>query len=188
MHSWVSAESGTRGRREVRNWRKVFFFVRTGESKGHKLLPTHLKLKELAVNKLSGAFNTSCFPLELFGTLFEGDPVTQKSKSRKVNLDLDGGLNSLALLLLAGVGLGTHDTTTPVTAGLLVLVGVALLDGGQELGELSLVLGAGLGQSQDGGGLKTVELEYDLGGRDFCFKHTFLWTTVPRRALPLTMA
>jgi hypothetical protein len=40
-----------------------------------------------------------------------------------------------------------------VAAGLLVLVGVALLDGGQELGELGLVLGADLSQSQDGGGL-----------------------------------
>ena len=69
------------------------------------------------------------------------------------HLDLDSGLGSLALLLLASNGLGAHDTTTPVTAGLLVLVGVALLDGGEELGELTLVLSAGLSESEDGRGL-----------------------------------
>lgn len=68
-------------------------------------------------------------------------------------LDLDGRLDSLALLLLAIVGLGTHDTTTPVTTVLLVLVRVALLDGGDELGELGVVLGADLGQSENGGSL-----------------------------------
>ena len=73
-----------------------------------------------------------------------------------MNLDLDGGLNSLALLLLAGVGLGTHDTTTPVTAGILVLVGVTLLDGREELGELSLVLSADLGQSKNSRGLRKM--------------------------------
>lgn len=40
-----------------------------------------------------------------------------------------------------------------MAAGLLVLVGVALLDGGEELGELTLVLSAGLGESEDGRGL-----------------------------------
>jgi hypothetical protein len=68
-------------------------------------------------------------------------------------LDLDGRLDSLALLLLAIVGLGTHDTTTPVTTVLLVLVRVTLLDGGDELGELGVVLRADLGQSNDGGSL-----------------------------------
>lgn len=68
-------------------------------------------------------------------------------------LDLDGALDGLALLLLAGDGLGTHDTTTPVTAGLLVLVGVALLDGGNKLGEVALVLLAYLGDCEDGRGL-----------------------------------
>lgn len=83
-----------------------------------------------------------------------------KSSRKGANLDLDGVLDSLALLLLAGVGLGTHDTTTPVAAGLIVLVGVAFLDGGEELGELSLVLSTGLGESQDSGGLKIVELAW----------------------------
>ena len=98
-------------------------------------------------------------------------PSNKNSKSRKVNLDLDGVLNSLALLLLAVVGLGAHDTTTPVAAGLLVLVGVTLLDGGEELGELSLVLGADLGQGQNGGGLLVdncteTGLTLDNGVRD----------------------
>lgn len=69
------------------------------------------------------------------------------------SLDLDGRLDGLALLLLAIVGLGTHDTTTPVTTVLLVLVRVTLLDGRDELRELGVVLGADLGQSNDGGGL-----------------------------------
>lgn len=71
----------------------------------------------------------------------------------KAFLDLDGGLKGLSLLLGAGNGLGAEDTTTPVAARLLVLVGVALLDGGEELGELSLVLGAGLSQGEDSSGL-----------------------------------
>lgn len=70
-----------------------------------------------------------------------------------MSLDLDGSLSSLDLLELLGVGLGAHDTTTPVAAGLLVLVGVALLDGREELGELGLVLSAGLGESENSGGL-----------------------------------
>jgi hypothetical protein len=68
-------------------------------------------------------------------------------------LDLDGVLNGLAGLLLAGNGLGTHDTSTPVALALLVLVGVTLLDGGDELGELGLVFGANLGQGEDSGSL-----------------------------------
>ena len=40
-----------------------------------------------------------------------------------------------------------------MTAGVLVLVGVALLDGGEELGELTLVLSAGLSESEDRRGL-----------------------------------
>lgn len=44
------------------------------------------------------------------------------------HLDLDGILKSLSLLLLPGIGLGTHDTTAPVPPLLLVLIGVALLD------------------------------------------------------------
>lgn len=69
-------------------------------------------------------------------------------------LDLDGRLEGLGLLCGLGLGLGTHDATTPVALGLLVLVHVALLDGLDELGELRLVLGADLSDGADGGSLK----------------------------------
>ena len=102
-------------------------------------------------------------------------------------LDLDGALEGLGLLCGLGLGLGTHDATTPVALGLLVLLGVTLLDGLDELGKLSLVLGANLGDGADGGGL--VELLVQIACvRTLKFRHTFLWTTVPRRALPLMMA
>ena len=73
-----------------------------------------------------------------------------------MSLDLDGGLDGLALLLLLGDGLGAHDTTTPVAAGLLELVTVALLDSGEELGELSLVFLTDLSEGEDSGGLLFV--------------------------------
>lgn len=75
------------------------------------------------------------------------------SPIQATSLDLDGVLESLALLLLASDGLGTHDTTTPVAAAVLVLVGVALLDSREELSQLGLVLLADLGQGEDGRGL-----------------------------------
>lgn len=56
-------------------------------------------------------------------------------------------------LTSAGIGLGTHDSSTPVAADILVLVVVSLLGGGDELGKLSLVLGADLGESKDSSGL-----------------------------------
>ena len=102
-------------------------------------------------------------------------------------LDLDGALEGLSLLGGLGLGLGTHDAATPVALGLLVLLGVTLLDGLDELGKLGLVLGANLGDGADGGGL--VELLVQITCvLTLKFRHTFLWTTVPRRALPLMMA
>lgn len=68
-------------------------------------------------------------------------------------LDLDGALKSLALLQLSSLGLGTHDTTTPLTLALLVLGGVPLLDGRDELGELGLILGADFSDGEDGSSL-----------------------------------
>jgi hypothetical protein len=73
-----------------------------------------------------------------------------------VHLDLDGVVKGLLLLLLLGNSLGTHDTTTPVALGLLVLGHVTILDGGNELGELRGVLGADLGEGEDGSGLRRV--------------------------------
>lgn len=70
------------------------------------------------------------------------------------HLDLDGGLNGLPALGHASVGLGTHDTTSPVTRGILVVrLEVAVVDSGDELGELGLVLGADLGKGEDSSGL-----------------------------------
>lgn len=69
------------------------------------------------------------------------------------NLDLEGRLAGLDLLEGLVLGLGAHDTTTPLTAGLVVLLNVALLDGRDELGELVLVLRADLGDGEDGSGL-----------------------------------
>jgi hypothetical protein len=73
-----------------------------------------------------------------------------------VHLDLDGVVEGLLLLLLLGNSLGTHDTTTPVALGLLVLGHVTILDGGNELGELRGVLRADLGEGEDGSGLRRV--------------------------------
>ena len=70
------------------------------------------------------------------------------------HLDLDGALNSLPALGHASVGLGTHDTTSPVACSLLVVgLEVAVVDSGDELGELGLVLGTDLGEGEDGSGL-----------------------------------
>ncbi len=68
-------------------------------------------------------------------------------------LDLDGALDGLLALLDALLGLVTHDATTPLLAGILVLLDVSLLDGRDELGQLGLVLGADLGEGEDSGGL-----------------------------------
>lgn len=85
--------------------------------------------------------------------------VAASPAERVACLNLDGGLDSLALLLHAGVGLGAHDTTTPVAAGLLGLLSVALLDGRQQLGELRLVLVADVGNSENSSGLQKTESE-----------------------------
>ena len=70
-----------------------------------------------------------------------------------LRLYLDLAIRPLLDLALAGVGLRTHDTTTPVALGLLVLVHVALLDCLDELAELGLVFAAHLGEGECGGGL-----------------------------------
>jgi len=71
-------------------------------------------------------------------------------------LNLDGVVKSLLALLDALLGLVAHDATTPLLAGILVLLDVALLDGRDELGELVLVLGADLGDGEDSGGLEVA--------------------------------
>ena len=103
----------------------------------------------------------------------------------KLDLDLGSSLESLLLLDDLHLSLGTHDTTTPLSAGLVVLLEVTILDSGDELGELVLVLGADLSDGEDSSGLGLVRYRSDLIKLTLL---TFLWTTVPRRALPLTMA
>jgi len=86
-----------------------------------------------------------------------GKTVEEKSmretKGQSRNLDLDGALDGLSLLLLSGNGLGAHDATTPVATALLVLAGVAVVDGGDELAKLGLVLALDLGERDNSGGL-----------------------------------
>jgi hypothetical protein len=87
------------------------------------------------------------------------------------HLDLDGALDGLSLLLLARLGLDTHDTTTPVAAVLLVLAGVAVVDGRDKLAQLGFVFTLDFGDGQDGGGLLVHDgaetgLALDNGVRD----------------------
>jgi hypothetical protein len=78
----------------------------------------------------------------------------KSSKHLRTFLDLDGALNGLPLLLHTGVGLGTHDTTSPVAGSVLVVrLEVTVVDSGDELLELVLVLGADLGEGENSGGL-----------------------------------
>lgn len=88
---------------------------------------------------------------------------------RGMHLDLDSTLQSLALLLCSGIGLGTHDTTSPVSSLFLVLVCVSLLDGGDEFGELGLVLSANFSERKNGSSL----LVYDCS--ETCFALDDLW-------------
>ncbi|KAL3956280.1 hypothetical protein ACCO45_009126 [Purpureocillium lilacinum] len=69
------------------------------------------------------------------------------------SLNLGGSLQSLLLLERAHLGLSAHDATTPLSPGLVVLVHEAILDGGNQLGQLVLVLGTNLGDGQDSGSL-----------------------------------
>lgn len=69
-------------------------------------------------------------------------------------LDLGSSLKSLLLLQNSHLSLGAHDTTTPLSAGLVVALEVTILDSGNELGELVLVLGADLSDGEDSSGLK----------------------------------
>lgn len=81
---------------------------------------------------------------------------TPDIKRQSRHLDLDGVVKGLLLLELLSNSLGTHDTTTPVALGLLVLGHVTVLDSGNELGELGAVLGADLGEGEDGSGLNVL--------------------------------
>lgn len=90
---------------------------------------------------------------------------------KQIGLDLGSSLKSLLLLDDLHLSLGAHDTTTPLSAGLVVLLKVTVLDSRDELGELVLVLGADLGDGEDSGGLlmddrSETGLALDNGVRD----------------------
>jgi len=78
------------------------------------------------------------------------NPTTKDAK----DLNLEGSLLGLLALGNARLGLDAHDTTSPLLAGVLVLLKISLLDGRDELGQLVLVLGADLGQGEDSSGLE----------------------------------
>ena len=80
------------------------------------------------------------------------------------HLDLDLTLGTLCGLLGGSDRLGSHDTSTPVALGLLVLLEVTLLDGLDELGELVLVLGPDLGECESSGGLLS-KLVWSMNGK-----------------------
>jgi hypothetical protein len=80
-------------------------------------------------------------------------PIPPSLHAIILHLDLDSALESLPPLLHASVRLSTHNTTAPVADRVLVLLEVTVVDGGNELGELALVLGTNLGQSKNGSGL-----------------------------------
>jgi hypothetical protein len=90
---------------------------------------------------------------------------------KQISLDLGSSLKSLLLLDDLHLSLRAHDTTTPLSAGLVVLLKVTVLDSGDELGKLVLVLGADLGDGEDSGGLLVDDrsetgLALDDGVRD----------------------
>lgn len=86
-------------------------------------------------------------------TLQDDIERVEQARGSNSNLDLDGALDGLALLLLSSDGLGAHDTTAPVATALLVLAGVTVIDGRDQLAELRLVLALDFGERNDGGGL-----------------------------------
>jgi hypothetical protein len=77
----------------------------------------------------------------------------RQSNRFNASLDLDGRVEGLLPLLNTLRGLGAHDATTPLLARILVLLKITLLDGRDQLGELVLVLGADLSESENGSSL-----------------------------------
>lgn len=84
------------------------------------------------------------------------DPKAPNLRRVLESSNLGGSLKRLLLLDDLGLGLGAHDATTPLSAGGVMAGDVSVLDGGDELGELRLVLGADLGEGNNGSGLSLV--------------------------------
>lgn len=83
----------------------------------------------------------------------DDNPINPNATRVLESLNLGSSLKSLLLLHDAHLSLGAHDATTPLSADLVVLLQVAILDGRDELGQLVLVLGADLSEGEDGSGL-----------------------------------
>ena len=91
---------------------------------------------------------------------------------RSNNLDLNSSFDGLTLLLGASNSLRAHDTTTPVASGVLILVGVALLDSGKELSELGLILLANLSDGKNRRGLEKFQLATSPKNFFFFFRYS----------------
>lgn len=62
MHSWVSAEKLVHGAIGVRERKMCLFLLEQDPKRAKGLFRTHLKLKELAVNRSSKPSTPRCFP------------------------------------------------------------------------------------------------------------------------------
>jgi len=68
-------------------------------------------------------------------------------------LNLNGSVQSSLLLDFTSLGLESQNTTTPLASGLLVLLNITLLDGGNKLRQLRFVLRSHFSESKDSGSL-----------------------------------
>lgn len=64
-----------------------------------------------------------------------------------------------------GVGLGSHDTTSPMPLGLLILLEVALLDSGDQFGKIAFVLATDFSQGKNGSGLAGERQQWKSQGK-----------------------
>jgi hypothetical protein len=79
--------------------------------------------------------------------------IFTESSGLRLHLDLDDGIESLLLLLELVESLSAENTSAPLSSRLVVLLVEVSLDGGDEGGKSSLVLGLDLGDGNDGSGL-----------------------------------
>jgi len=81
------------------------------------------------------------------------EALKNAERLKDLHLDLNRTLYSLSLLLLPGLGLHTHNTTTPVSSVLLILAGITLIDRRHKFAQLGLIIPLDFGESKHGGGL-----------------------------------
>lgn len=100
--------------------------------------------------------------LEALPVLLISHAETHRSVAA-TGLDLNGLLQRLPLLFSLRNRLGAHDASAPVTLRLLVFLGVAFLDGGDEFGELGLVFRADFCDGENGRSLPHTKPLADTG-------------------------